>query len=119
MYLLTGRGRRFDGIGAVSGGGGGTRLLLDYDEPHSARGGFKSNRVSSRVDDRFPIPEASSEDFCTAVLVPLQRYRYYFLPTEKVGNSGANILTVSHWCGKRQYFSGFPVIKDSATDSVY
>jgi hypothetical protein len=26
-------GRRFDGVGGVSGGGGGTRLLLDYDEP--------------------------------------------------------------------------------------
>ena len=27
------RGRRFDGVGGVSGGGGGTRLLLDYPEP--------------------------------------------------------------------------------------
>ena len=26
-------GHRFDGVGGVSGGGGGTRLLLDYDEP--------------------------------------------------------------------------------------
>ena len=25
---------RFDGIGGDSGGGGGTRLLLDYDEPY-------------------------------------------------------------------------------------
>lgn len=29
-------GLRFDGVGGVSGGGGGTRLLLDYDE--QARG---------------------------------------------------------------------------------
>ena len=27
------RSARFDGIGGVSGGGGGTRLLYDYDDP--------------------------------------------------------------------------------------
>jgi hypothetical protein len=29
-------GKRFDGVGGVSGGGGGTRLLLDYAEPERA-----------------------------------------------------------------------------------
>jgi hypothetical protein len=30
-------GRRFDGIGGVSGGGGGTRLLYDYAEPQRSQ----------------------------------------------------------------------------------
>jgi O-glycosyl hydrolase len=33
----TGSGRRFDGIGAISGGGGNTRLLYDYPEPYRSQ----------------------------------------------------------------------------------
>jgi hypothetical protein len=33
----TGTGRTFDGIGAISGGGGNTRLLVDYPEPYRSQ----------------------------------------------------------------------------------
>ncbi|SEO90679.1 NPCBM/NEW2 domain-containing protein [Actinacidiphila rubida] len=33
----TGSGRTFDGIGAISGGGGNSRLLIDYPEPQRSR----------------------------------------------------------------------------------
>ncbi|WP_052398201.1 NPCBM/NEW2 domain-containing protein [Streptomyces sp. NRRL F-5123] len=33
----TGTGRTFDGIGAISGGGGNSRLLIDYPEPQRSR----------------------------------------------------------------------------------
>jgi Glycosyl hydrolase family 59 len=33
----TGTGRTFDGIGAISGGGGNTRLLIDYPEPYRSQ----------------------------------------------------------------------------------
>ena len=33
----TGKGRVFDGIGAISGGGGNTRLLYDYPEPYRSQ----------------------------------------------------------------------------------
>src|SRR5215469_17866174 len=32
-----GTGRTFDGIGAISGGGGNTRLLIDYPEPYRSQ----------------------------------------------------------------------------------
>src|SRR5947209_11517428 len=33
----TGGGRTFDGVGAISGGGGNTRLLVDYPEPQRSQ----------------------------------------------------------------------------------
>lgn len=116
----TGPGRTFDGIGAISGGGGNSRLLADYPEPQRSelldylfKPGYGASLQLLKVEigaDTNTTDGAESSHMRTAGAVDChQGYQWWLMKQAKTRNPGIKLAALSWgapgWIGGGNFWS--------------
>jgi hypothetical protein len=117
----SGGGKVFDGVGAISGGGGNSRLLMDYPEPYRSqildylfKPHYGANLQILKVEigaDMDSTDGAESSHMHTASEEDYNRgYEWWLMEQAKLRNPSINLAALPwgapHWVGNGNYWSG-------------
>ena len=113
-------GKVFDGVGAISGGGGNARLLIDYPEPYRSqildylfKPGYGANIQIFKVEigaDMDSTDGAESSHMHTATDENYDRgYEWWLMEQAKARNPNIKLVALAwgapHWVGNGNYWS--------------
>ena len=113
-------GKIFDGVGAISGGGGNSRLLIDYPEPYRSqvldylfKPGYGANIQIFKVEigaDMDSTDGAESSHMHTASDENYNRgYEWWLMEQAKARNPNIKLVALAwgapHWVGNGNYWS--------------